>query len=61
LADVAVIGFGKVFGIFRRAHGGQRADLALAVALEKARERARSGKRAHQRARADPVAATRTP
>ena len=43
----------------RRAHGGKRADPALAVALEKAREGARAGERSHQRAAADAVGAPR--
>ena len=40
-------------GNLRRAHRGERADLALAVAFEEARERAHAGQRAHQRAAAD--------
>ena len=47
------------FGNLRRAHGGERADLALAVAFEKAGERARAGERAHQRAAADVFGAPR--
>ena len=43
----------------RRAHGGERADLALAVAFQKARERAHARERPHQRAAADAVAAPR--
>ena len=42
-----------------RAHGGERADLALAVALQEAGERARARQHAHQRAVAGAVAAPR--
>ena len=52
-------GFGSVFGDLRRAHGGERADLALAVAFEEARERAHAREHAHQRAAADAVGAPR--
>ena len=48
LAAATASGFGKVLGDLRRAHGGERADLALAVAFQKARERARAGQAAHQ-------------
>jgi hypothetical protein len=37
----------------RRAHGGKRADPALAVAFEIARKAAQAGERSHQRAAAD--------
>ena len=43
----------------RRPHGGERADLALAVAFEEARERARARQHPHQRAAADAVRAPR--
>jgi hypothetical protein len=41
------------------AHGRERADLALAIALEEAGERARRRQRAHQRAAGDSLAAAR--
>ncbi len=43
----------------RCAHGGERADAALAVAFEVAGEAAQAGERAHQRAAADPLGAPR--
>ena len=46
-------------GDLRRAHGGERADAALALAFEVARERAHACERAHQRAAADTVGAPR--
>src|SRR5581483_3683606 len=46
-------------GDLRCAHGGERADLALAVAFEEAREGARAGQAPHQRTAADAGAAPR--
>ena len=43
----------------RRAHGGERADLALAVAFKKSCERPHARQRPHQRAAADVVRAPR--
>ena len=59
LAAAIDSGRGRVFADFRRAHGGERADLAFAAAFEKAGKRAHPGKRAHQRAAADVVGAAR--
>ena len=43
----------------RRAHGGERTDLAFAAAFEKARKAAYSRERAHQRTAADTAGAAR--
>ncbi len=52
LAAAIASGFGSVLADLGRAHGGERADLALAVALQEARERAGAGQHPHQRAAA---------
>ena len=59
LAASAASGFGKVLGSFGARTADERRHLALAVALEEAREGARAGQPAHQRAVAGALAAPR--
>ena len=59
LAAATASGFGSVLAIFGARTADERADPALALAFEEARERARAGERAHQRAAADAVGAPR--